>query len=614
MGGTGAFSFCGNNHMQLLVSRRNPKILRPKDNDEWGFTIVRREDPRGNRRTSVYTYLAPNGKLLSFKAKSLPLRPGSYPNKFGASLDWGTFIKLYEFNIQGLKTNIQFDLYYALSLLLPNIALPIRLYERRKGYSGHTFETTLAGLSVRLEGDRGENLEPGYPTSHPISCMGQKIQALVYAFKKGKASNYRRNEGVIFTVNGQTHAHLLSNFFQRDNVGMGYLRDSILVMIDCTRLNPRLLEDLFMNSRDRFRTTEFRSQIERELERILKEHQGLRSLKESRRQEEIEDKLQESRPLAEVIEKVIKNSLALVKLLPFGAKLANPFKLEETGIGQMYEGNKYPTYFRLKRKTHKEIIRSCPINWRFRVQFETDATNDYFNRDDDPGQFTLYANGIEVDNYALSLWYGTANLTVSLPKGTRSNQIIQFNSTVKDATKWQPFEDSFKIIIDSRKPHQKGGTPSEPKPPNGKGTGRQKPSSLTIPNCFDVHRDKWDEHGFDEYDSLDIISIGEGKYDFYVNIDNICLKTELKYSKPSIDIKILTAQFRYAVVLIGMSLIRELSTSENGNQKIPENRSIPDEVKFLSRATSPIIIPMISTLSQLGLEEIESEDTVSINI
>lgn len=212
------------------------------------------------------------------------------------------------------------------------------------------------------------------------------------------------------------------------------------------------------------------------------------------------------------------------------------------------------------------------------------------------------------------MWYGTANLTVSLPKGTRSNQIIQFNSTVKDATKWQPFEDSFKIIIDSRKPHQKGGTPSEPKPPNGKGTGRQKPSSLTIPNCFDVHRDKWDEHGFDEYDSLDIISIGEGKYDFYVNIDNICLKTELKYSKPSIDIKILTAQFRYAVVLIGMSLIRELSSSENGNQKIPENRSIPDEVKFLSRATSPIIIPMISTLSQLGLEEIESEDTVSINI
>lgn len=48
-----------------------------------------------------------------------------------------------------------FDLYNKISLLLPNIAHPIRVSERRKGYSGHTLEITLSGLSVRLEEDKG---------------------------------------------------------------------------------------------------------------------------------------------------------------------------------------------------------------------------------------------------------------------------------------------------------------------------------------------------------------------------------------------------------------------------------------------------------------------------
>jgi len=373
MGGTGALRFCGENHLQLVLSKRNPRILSSGESDEWGFTIVRREEPHGNRRTSVYTYLTPKGMIPSFKADGLPLLPSIYPNKFGEPLEWGTFIKLYNYNLHGLKTNILFDLYNVLSLLMPNIALPIRLYERRKGYAGHTYETTLSGLSVRLDEDKRENLELGYPSSHPIACLGQKMQAQIYAFKPGQSSNYRRNEGVVFAVNGQTHAHFPSTFFQRENIGMGYLRDSLLVIVDCTNLEDRLKEDLFMNSRDRLSACELRSEIERQLERMIKEHPGLRELKEKRRQEEIKDKLEESKPLRDVIEKVIKNSPTLAKIFSTGGRLQNPFQLEQAGIGQTYEGQKYPTFFRLKKKTHKDLVKNCPINWRFRVQFETEC-------------------------------------------------------------------------------------------------------------------------------------------------------------------------------------------------------------------------------------------------
>lgn len=612
MGGTGAFRFCGEHHMQLVISKRNPNITLPGENGTWGFSVVRRERPQGNRRTSIYRYLAPKGQILTFENGSLPLWPSKYPNEFGTMLDWGTYIKLYEFNLQGLKTNLNFDLYYALSLLMPNIALPIRLYERRKGYSGHTFETTLSGLTVRLEEDRRENLEPGYPSSHPIACMGQKVPAQVYAFKKGQASNYRRNEGVIFTVNGQTHANLPSTFFQNERIGMGYLKDSLLVIVNCSNLDDTLKEDLFMNNRERLSAGELRDQIQRELERLIKEHPGLRALKEQRRQEEIRNKLAESKPLSDVIQRVMRNSPALAKLLSAGGKLPNPFKLEDAGIGQVYQYKKYPTYFRLKKKTSKELIKNCPINWRFRVQFETDAPNDYFERDVDPGEFRLLANGIEVGDYVLSLWNGIANLTVSLPKGTKPNNIIRFDTVVTDASKWEPFQDEFKVIVNPKKEHQRGGDHPDGDPPGREGNGKHLPSFLTPPTIVDVKRDDWGEYDFDEYDALHIESIGDGNYDFYVNIDNICLQTELKYARPTVDISLMTAQFRYGIVLIGLSLIRELKSPSTKDQNGENEESLPEKVKFLTRAISPILIPMISTLSQLEPEEVELSDTLAI--
>ncbi|GAI12377.1 unnamed protein product, partial [marine sediment metagenome] len=32
---------------------------------------------------------------------------------------------------------------------------------------------------------------------------GERMTAKIYAFKKGRTETYRKNEGIIFTVNGQ---------------------------------------------------------------------------------------------------------------------------------------------------------------------------------------------------------------------------------------------------------------------------------------------------------------------------------------------------------------------------------------------------------------------------
>lgn len=256
MGGTGALQFCGMHNLQLIISKRDPQIAkfdRDETKDFWGFTIIRRVNPEKGMKNSVFKYLAPDGKILMFKAESLPLLPGDYPIACINSLEYGSFLKVYNYQLIGLKTLVIFDLYNRLSLLLPNIALPVRMYERREGYTGHSLEATLSGLSVRLDEDKRENLEPGFPSSSNIKVIGQEMKILIYAFKKGRKEKYSRDEGIIFSVNGQAHGFFSKSFFTRKSVGMSYLDDSILVLVDSTEFDGRYKEDLFMNSRDRLR-------------------------------------------------------------------------------------------------------------------------------------------------------------------------------------------------------------------------------------------------------------------------------------------------------------------------------------------------------------------------
>ncbi len=341
MGGTGVFEFCGPNGMQLIVTRRNPKIVGSKpahpSDAQWGFTVIRRENAgAGPVRNSVYTYLAPvgadtnpfQGGVLRFNADKMPIFPqGREP--YARESEWGTLIKLYEYAATGFKSNILMKdgLLSRMDLLLPDVALPVRLYECR-AYGGHegSFENNLTGLGVRLEDDRGNNLEEGFPSSCPISALGEEMRATIYAFKKGKAETYRKHEGIIFTQNGQTHGHLTPDFFTRKSVGLSYLADSILVMVDCSRFTGRAREVLFMNSRDRLRNGDLKAEIESALQEMLKHHQGLRDLKERRRREQTEAKLADSKPLEDILESLLKKSPTLANLFLKGLRASNPFK------------------------------------------------------------------------------------------------------------------------------------------------------------------------------------------------------------------------------------------------------------------------------------------------
>ncbi len=651
MGGTGVLKFCGRHNLQLIVSRRNPAILKSNTSEasdmQWAFTVVRREDPNDGRRSSVYTYLAPlgaqaksrQGEVLRFDAPSMPIFPEGR-NAYARHSEWGTLIKLYEYSAAGYSnTHIlrKDGLLSRIDLLLSDPALPIRLHECRPAFKGHegSFETTLTGLAVRLEDDKAENLEEGFPASCPLSVEGESMIATIYAFKKGKAETYRRNEGIVFTVNGQTHGHLTKEFFNRKNAGrLNYIADSILVTIDCGNISGRAREDLFMNSRDRLSHNPIRYAIEEQLEEMLRQHQGLRSLKEKRRSEEIQSKLADEKPLEDILKSLLEHSPTLSALFLQGKRAVNPFKtLQVTEQETDFQGRKHPTYFKFKEKEYgKEIRRDCHINQRCRIVFETDADNDYFSRNTDPGDFSLFllsdVGRSPVSDYVgPNLQNGLATLSVRLPANCKVGDLLKFQAVVSDPTLLDPFENTFSLDV---KPEAQprggpGGERHQP-PTKEKGEQREIPAGINLPNILLIYEKDWESQNpvFDKYTALrigisDVLSNGESEnnnaeshdvYDFMINMDNLFLKSELKAGGD--EIEMIRARWKYGLVLVGLALLhddnqskRSTPESEEGVVADEENgESVEKRVERFTRAIAPVLLPMINSLGgALELEE-----------
>ena len=636
MGGTGVFQFCGKHNLQLIITRRNPGIRDGQSSDDsfnqWGFTVVRRENPTPGRKSSVYTYLAPleadqkpqRGGVPRFGAEKLPLFPEGR-NAYKRESEWGTAVKLYEYKATGFRTNMMLrdGLLSRLDLLLPGIALPIRLYECRDygGFAERSFETTVSGLSVRLEDNKAQNLEDGFPTASPLVALGENMTARIYAFKRDRAQTYRKSEGIIFTVNGQTHAYLSLAFFSRTKVGMHRLDDSILVVVDCTNLTGRAREDLFMNSRDRLRNGELREEIERELQILIRDHPGLKALREQRRNEEIQEKLGDSKPLEDTLKLILRSSPSLSTLFLTGTRLSNPFKSKQVrSTERPWHGTTHPTYFKFQKLDYGQTLsHTTPINMRSRITFETDVVNDYFDRLQNPGRFTLAAElsgtSLDITTYSLNLQNGKATLNVRLPQVISVGDSISYTAKVQDDTLLFPFTNAFVVTVGQSQDVKPSAKKPNGKPPSKEsGDDRDVPSGLQFPEVHRIYEQDWSsrKHRFDQYSALEIIQESAGgdngeqeqpTYSFWINMDNIHLKTEKKYAKNSADI--IDARYEVGLTLLGLALIQSHTQSESSEKRDEENghneeqSTLEDEVYKTTAAIAPILLPLIDSLGSL---------------
>lgn len=633
MGGTGALRFCS---LQLVISRRNQALLPTNHSardEEWGFTIVRRMPPNVGAKSSVYSYLAPvsipgseHGGVLTFAADDLPIFPEvtkDLRDAYSRKSSYGSVVKLYEYTWQGTKSNIVFSddgLLRRVDVGLPELALPIRVFECRPGYKGHSgsFETNALGLVARLDRDKAEKVETDEPIGGVIALDdGTQIKLRIYVFKnKETAKQYRnRASGVVFGVNGQMHGTYSTDFFTRGKVNLSYLADSILVYADCTQIDGQTREDLFMNSRDRLSVNALSRQLESKLESFLRNESTLKDLQLQRRQKAIQDKLADDKPLNDVLQGLMKNNPILSKLFLLGQSISAPFPPAGAGKGAKskgsagtFVGKRYPEYFRFKdREDGETLSRTAQPGIRTRVTLETDAEDAYFVRDHEPGAWNVQRK-IDGQWTAAGSWSttgpksGIAHLTIdTLPAGAEIGDKLEYLIEVTDPARFDAFSMPVTLEVIAPAGGGGGGAGGANKNKNhGKGTSGGAGSTLNLPNITTVSKADWEAHDFDEFSVLKIVHAGTSAepqapvYDFFINIDNKYLQHSQK-DRPN-NAELLRKQFVYGFVLVGLSLIQERQKQEENDA---QTESVDEYVLRTSRALGTILIPMIQAIGSL---------------
>jgi hypothetical protein len=105
-------------------------------------------------------------------------------------------------------------------------------------------------------------------------------------------------------------------------------------------------------------------------------------------------------------------------------------------------------------------------------------------------------------------------------------------------------------------------------------------------------------------------------YDFYVNMDNLYLQTELKIAGD--DANIVPAQFKFGMVLAGLSIIHQHQQDErkrsaegedeqDGQEDAFEN-DLPRKVAYFTQAIAPVLLPTIRSLADIDAEKPRAVD------
>lgn len=580
MGGCGALPFCGKRNLQLVVSRRHPDLVKGQEGCEnvgWGWTLIRRREADSGRRSSFYEYLAPGGKVPCFQADEILARP-SRELACAEPLAWGSIVKLYNYQIE-FPSAVVFDLNYELSRMLYQPALPVRLYERRE-YRGHSKETILTGLSVRIEDDRAGSIEEGFPDSGVVRVEGVgEVPVQVVVFQKGKGKSFLSPQSaILFTVNGQVHGGLGRRFCSREAVRLDFLRNDLMVVLNCTDVAARVREDLFMPSRDRLRECAAKKAFEDALEAYLADHEELARLNLRRREEELRDRLADDRPLTEALKNVIDASPELRQLFKLGAQVTTPAQPGDRA--EPFEGLRFPTYFRPERPSAEgqDWVIDCPLGGETRARFVTDTVNDYFTRASEPGTITVVPS---VAFGRVLLRDGHATLVLRCPPRTAVGTTIDVAVEVTDPSRKRPFRHALKLRVTEAKP-KKETEKRDPPPKSG---------ALALPKIVEVDESSWAAEEFGPESGLAMQLDVDGGLLAKVNVSNDHLKRTLARTHEA-DWDVTRKRFVYGLVLAGVSFWQEFAEKEDRDELI----------RCSTAALARVLLPTITVLGALEPE------------
>lgn len=459
MGSTGAVVYCGKYRYQLIASKMDSVVFdkQSKHTDNlFGWTLVRRHvltaEENANYGSSWYEYFAINGENIpQFEIEKLDIGLHG-DNKYFTT---GSFIKLYSYEMpRGAKGPINTHLYREFNQLLYKPALPFWLFEKRGKYDPEQKNTNAVyGNHVRINNTDNEEylleITPIYEQSITNEIGIMTIHVIV--FKKGHTANqekerkrsYIGDRHVIYTLNGQVQGSEGKSFITQD-LKYNFLKDSMLIVIDCSKINTNFRQDLFMANRSDLRKNDKLVLLRRKVIEILKGNDSLRQINTQRKNSILQggDANKEMELIKNLLSRVPLDK-SLTDLLKKGADLINilPQKTTKIKDGKAkkvpLETKRFPSIFKIDVKENKDDlkkIKSIPLNGKGIIRFETDVAEDYFYRPQEKGDFQIKI-------------FGNQNRDGPVSTGLKPNPNLDKVEDIFEVNKSGPANGSIKLTL-----------------------------------------------------------------------------------------------------------------------------------------------------------------------
>lgn len=618
IGGTAVLPFCGEKRYQLIISKKN---ILDDSNGKYGFTLIRRNRGEGqNVKVSWYEYFVDTNNNI-FEFDSDPLDLGLINKEFSG----GTYIKLFNYDLRN-PSNIAIDLWRDLNRYLFSPALPIVVYEKRE-YSGKAPSKLMHGNRLRAHIDDRENIENIFPMNLKINNV--EFACEIYVFKKDvKRREFIQDMAVIFTVNGQVQ-HSLDNNFISQKAKKAYLKGSLLVNVDCSKM-PRILhEDIFMSSRSEMRDNDFYRDLVENIARELNDSEYLTRLDEQRRKDQIFENPKDEEFLKKIMSKLLNDDKEFEKIFGIDAGILSSMVKnikKELKVGKNgFKSERFPSFFKFKN-LNPGNIKMMPQNGECKLEIETDVEDEFLIRPHDKGELKI----------KIQKPHPRAGQNTLLP-GEEDDEVLDVNTI-------GPNEGSIKLRVKSKKKLEVGtqiplniemisadgsfvlnanikiDNPREKTDKSDVKTRKE----YSLPKCYEVYENEreniensicWNSLSWTD---TDICKVQESSREgalidaVYVNMDPRELHNYIRAKKiTGKNIERITRTYKTAVYLISLVLYYQLSQQlkfqennsyENDQINYDPSKMVSDLMKGLAK-----ILIHITTNERL-LKEIEDLD------
>ena len=574
MGSSGVLNFCGNKKYKLIVSRRYD------EKGDWGWTLIRMKGVQSGMNN--FEYFSPGGEIMRFSSSErlIPFKTkqGELYDKF--SLQTGTVVKLYDYFLgkkhAGFKGSQD-----AFNENMVETILPFRIWDFRwnpeKGRTGGREvgmdPRPFNGMEfVLLRGQGEQDDAEGVSASRKIDIdhiihneLGEiTISAVIMGASAEREWYKKSNARVFHHVNGQVQFKETRSFLT--NCGFQALGNKVVIFVDASKLKDGVRQEIWKGDRENIIETPMGERYKNAVKESIKNSPDLKKLRHEVINEEMKKVSEDSsRHLVKELIKVDPNFKFLLDgSTPKGISVGGAETPTDPKRRQDLKRN--PTYIILKSRGDYDI--RLPVNKGRPIVFDTDADDSFVSRDDNPGRLTISSEEMERKfSWRVNLRNGVLVLFLKPDRDQVSvGEQYKFKVCLEsDDTSHQPVCLGKEITItiaekETQRRKNPNPRPSPPKPVRPEAETVDLPPHILLtkngkPVMNNEATTKWaDFREFDcrETDGGYARDMGDGKFQYYINYDNVFFQAYLKGMKDGKSAAKQKYVFAMRVMLLGL--------------------------------------------------------------